>query len=94
MGNAGYNNAYWHDKQGVAHYSPDKRRGCLLRIGTDGKVTQLHSGLRYIMSLQWNEHGDLFGTDQEGATWSPNGNPFDELLHLQPGRHYALAGPG
>ena len=95
MGNAGYNNAYWHDKQGVAHYSPDARRGCLLRIGTDGKVTQLHSGLRYIMSLQFNKHGDLFGTDQEGATWVPNGNPFDELLHIPLGadeksRHFGF----
>jgi len=90
MGNAGYNNPYWHDKQGVAHYSPGKRRGCLLRIGTDGKVEQLASGLRYIMSLQFNQHGDLFGSDQEGATWVPNGNPFDELLHIQTGRHYGF----
>ena len=29
--------------------------------------------------------GDLFCTDQEGATWLPNGNPFDELLHIQNG---------
>lgn len=90
MGNAGYNNPYWTDKQGVAHYSPDQRRGCLLRFTPDGKVEQLASGLRYIMSMQWNAHGDLFGTEQEGATWVPNGNPFDELLHLQPGRHYGF----
>lgn len=90
MGNAGYNNPYWQDKKGVAHYSPEKRRGCLLRISADGKVEQLNSGLRYIMSLQFNRLGDLFGTDQEGATWVPNGNPFDELLHLQPGRHYGF----
>src|SRR5207237_1218986 len=32
----------------------------------------------------------LFCTDQEGATWVPNGNPFDELLHIQPGRHYGF----
>lgn len=89
MGNAGYNNAYWHDKQGAAHYTPDKRRGCLLRIGPDGKVEQLASGLRYIMSLQF-KHDDLFGTDQEGATWVPNGNPFDELVCIQPGRHYGF----
>ncbi len=90
MGNAGYNNPYWHDKKGVAHYSPEKRRGCLLRIDANGTVTQLASGLRYIMSLQFNRHGDLFGTDQEGATWVPNGNPFDELLHLEQGRHYGF----
>ena len=95
MGNAGYNNAYWHDKQGVAHYSPSARRGCLLRFGADGKAEQLASGLRYIMSLQFNRHGDLFGTDQEGATWVPNGNPFDELLHIPLGadeksRHFGF----
>ncbi len=90
MGNAGFNNPYWTDKEGVAHYSPDQRRGCLLRFTPDGKMEQLASGLRYIMSLQWNRHGDLFGTEQEGATWVPNGNPFDELLHIQPGRHYGF----
>jgi len=103
MGNAGYNNAYWHDKQGIAHYSPSARRGCLLqflpdgkgRISPESKVRQLHSGLRYIMSLQFNQHGDLFGTDQEGATWVPNGNPFDELLHIPLGveeksRHFGF----
>lgn len=92
MGNAGYNNAYWHDKQGVAHYATDKRRGCLLRILPNGKVEQLHSGLRYTMALQFNKHGGLFGTDQEGATWVPNGNPFDELLHIDTAasRHYGF----
>lgn len=90
MGNAGYNNAYWKDKAGVSHYATSKRRGCLLRFGADGHVENLASGLRYIMCLQFNRHGDLFGTDQEGATWVPNGNPFDELLHIQTGRHYGF----
>ncbi|MBL9213072.1 MAG: PQQ-dependent sugar dehydrogenase [Opitutaceae bacterium] len=91
MGGAAYRNPYWTDeKTGLNHYATDKRRGCLLRITPDGKVEQLASGLRYIMSLQWNRHGDLFATEQEGATWVPNGNPFDELLHLQPGRHYGF----
>jgi putative heme-binding domain-containing protein len=91
MGGAAYRNPYWTDtKTGVNHYATDKRRGCLLRITPDGKVEQLASGLRYIMSLQWNRQGDLFATEQEGATWVPNGNPLDELLHLQPGRHYGF----
>ena len=89
MGNGAPTNAYWTDKAGP-HYSTTRRRGCLLRLGEDGKVEQLATGLRYIMSLQWNRHGDLFGTDQEGATWVPNGNPFDELLHIQTGRHYGF----
>ncbi len=97
LGNAGFSNPYWHDgfkkggqQTGTPRYSTDQRRGCLLRFTRDGKVEQLASGLRYIMSLQFNKHGDLFATDQEGATWCPNGNPFDELLHLQTGRHYGF----
>ena len=90
MGNSAPGNAYWNDSAGVKHYSTNQRRGALLRFGPNGKVEQIATGLRYIMSLQWNRHGDLFGTDQEGATWVPNGNPFDELLHLQAGRHYGF----
>ena len=41
-------------------------------------------------ALRFNRAGDLFCTDQEGATWLPNGNPFDELLHIQKGRHYGF----
>ncbi|MES2923516.1 MAG: c-type cytochrome [Verrucomicrobiota bacterium] len=101
MGSANPGNGYWQKmegdhfainavKTGKPAYSPVKRRGCLLRISPDGKVEKLNSGLRYIMSLQWDRHGELFATDQEGATWLPNGNPFDELLHLQTGRHYGF----
>ncbi|MFO1066885.1 MAG: c-type cytochrome [Pirellulales bacterium] len=101
MGNAGFSNPYWLDNvtvnkngteagQGDPQYSTSKRRGCLLRIHPDGRVEQLASGLRYVMSLQFNGAGDLFASDQEGATWSPNGNPFDELLFLETGRHYGF----
>ncbi len=97
MGNAAYNNAYMLDKDGklgdkdVSHYDPKNIRGCVLRFSPDGKSKeQLLTGTRYLMSLQFNAIGDLFGTDQEGATWMPNGNPFDELLHLEPGRHYGF----
>ena len=73
-------------------YTTAGRRGSLLRVRPDGTQEQLASGLRYVMSLQFNRHGDLFATDQEGATWCPNGNPFDELLHLDlaGGRHYGF----
>lgn len=101
MGSANPGNGYWQIKkgdpwaaegefEGKPAYSPEKLRGCLVRIDRDGKVERLNSGLRYIMSLQWDRHGELFGSDQEGATWLPNGNPFDELLHLQKGRHYGF----
>jgi putative heme-binding domain-containing protein len=29
-------------------------------------------------------------TDQEGATWCPDGNPLDELNHIIPGRNYGF----
>lgn len=101
MGSANPGNGYWQKaegdvwapdavKTGPPAYSPDKRRGCLLHISKNGNVEQLASGLRYIMSLQWDQHDELFATDQEGATWLANGNPFDELLHLQAGRHYGF----
>jgi putative heme-binding domain-containing protein len=40
--------------------------------------------------MAFNALGDLFCTDQEGATWLPNGNPLDELLQIEPGRHYGF----
>ncbi|MCB0969726.1 MAG: hypothetical protein KDB37_23035, partial [Ilumatobacter sp.] len=61
MGSANPANGYWQrkgegnewdpktEKAGGAGYSPDKRRGCLLRLAPDGSVEQLCSGLRYIM---------------------------------------------
>jgi putative heme-binding domain-containing protein len=48
------------------------------------------TGVRFTVALGFNRKGDLFATDQEGATWLANGNPLDELLHIQPGRHYGF----
>ena len=51
------------------------------------------TGIRFPVGLRFNRHGDLFCTDQEGATWVPNGNPLDELLHIRLGtkpRHYGF----
>ena len=44
------------------------------------------------MRFDSTSEGDLFCTDQEGATWLPNGNPFDELLHIdrERKRHYGF----
>jgi glucose/arabinose dehydrogenase len=46
-----------------------------MRVRPDGTREHLASGLRYVMGLQFNRHGDLFATDQEGATWCPNPRP-------------------
>lgn len=86
-----YNNAYEFDAFGKAQNDLSSERGAILRIAPDFKSREkLCTGIRWPICLLFNEHGDLFCTDQEGATWLPNGNPFDELLHIQPGKHYGF----
>ncbi|HCN31145.1 MAG TPA: heme-binding protein [Verrucomicrobiales bacterium] len=86
-----YNNAYEFDAFGKAQNDLSSERGAILRIAPDFKSREkLCTGVRWPICLRFNEHGDLFCTDQEGATWLPNGNPFDELLHIERGRHYGF----
>lgn len=90
IGAANYNNGYLLDKDGTAHVDLKRQRGCVLRIRPGGKPELIATGVRFLVSMQFNRAGDLFATDQEGATWLANGNPFDELLHIQEGRHYGF----
>ncbi len=92
LGTDAWNGAYRVDKQtGVAAYNLYSERGTIIRLSPDWKRRDiLATGLRFPVSLAFNAHGDLFCSDQEGATWLPNGNPFDELLHIQTGRHYGF----
>ncbi len=86
-----YNNAYELDEAGVAHNDLSSERGAILRIAPDFQSREkLCTGVRWPIGLRFNSLGDLFCTDQEGATWLPNGNPFDELLHIERGRHYGF----
>lgn len=89
LGTPNYENLYQIDAFGKSRYRPDRYRGAVIRIAPGGKPEIIASGVRFLVSMQFNRHGDLFGTDQEGATWGP-GNPFDELLHIEPGRHYGF----
>jgi putative heme-binding domain-containing protein len=84
--------AYRVDKRtGKSEYNIHSDRGTIQKISADWKKREgICSGLRFTVSLAFNRAGDLFCTDQEGATWLPNGNPFDELNHIQPGRHYGF----
>ncbi|MBE0540791.1 MAG: c-type cytochrome [Verrucomicrobia bacterium] len=76
---------------GQSEYSLRSERGTVLKISADGQRREIIcTGVRFTVALAFNAAGDLFATDQEGATWLPNGNPFDELLHIQPGRHYGF----
>ncbi len=91
LGTADYTNAYQIDRDGKAHYRLSSERGTILRVAPDFKSRQIVcTGIRFSVGLAFNRAGDLFCTDQEGATWLPNGNPFDELLHIEKGRHYGF----
>ncbi len=91
LGAADFTNPYQIDGSGRSHYDLKSERGTILKVSPDFKTRQVvATGIRFPVALAFNREGDLFATDQEGATWLPNGNPFDELLHIQPGRHYGF----
>jgi putative heme-binding domain-containing protein len=91
LGTTDYSNAYLVGKEGKARYDIKSERGTVQKVAPDfSKRETVCTGVRFPVALAFNRHGDLFCTDQEGATWLPNGNPFDELLHIQPGRHYGF----
>jgi putative heme-binding domain-containing protein len=57
---------------------PGLYRGAVLRISPNGKkIERVASGIRSVHSMAFNEHGDLFFTDNEGG-----GNPTEELNRL------------
>lgn len=91
LGTAAYNNAYLLDKDGRSAFDLMSERGTIQRIQPDlsGRET-VCTGVRFTIGMDFDQHQELFVTDQEGATWLPNGNPFDELLHIRPGFHYGF----
>ncbi len=92
LGAANYTDAYLINKtNGVAAYSLESERGTILKVSPDFKHREIVcTGIRFPVAMAFTKSGDLFCTDQEGATWLPNGNPLDELLYIQPGRHYGF----
>lgn len=92
LGCDAWNGAYRVNKvTGASDYNQFSERGTIIRLSPDWKRRDIIStGLRFPVSLAFNAAGDLFCSDQEGATWLPNGNPFDELLHIEAGRHYGF----
>ncbi|MEQ1827883.1 MAG: ThuA domain-containing protein [Pirellula sp.] len=86
-----YNNAYQVDKEGVSHYDVGTDRATVQRIAPDlASRETVCTGVRFSIALEFDQHHELFASDQEGATWLPNGNPFDELLHIEKGKHYGF----
>jgi putative heme-binding domain-containing protein len=91
VGTPYYANPYLLDDKGKTHFDIKEERGTILKVSPDFKKREVVcTGIRFTIGLGFNRRGDLFATDQEGATWLPNGNPFDELLHIRPGRHFGF----
>lgn len=91
LGAADFTRAYMVDSLGKSHYDLESERGTVLKLTPGSTKREIYvTGTRFPVAMAFNKEGDLFATDQEGATWLPNGNPYDELLHIQEGRHYGF----
>ncbi len=91
IGTANYANGWLVDDAGIGRYDLKSDRGTVQKVSPDFTKREIVcTGIRFPIAFAFNQHGDLFCTEQEGATWLSNGNPFDELLHIQPKRHYGF----
>lgn len=92
LGAASFTEPFLMDKAtGQARYRTTMERGTIQRVSPDfSKRETVATGIRFAVGMAFNGTGDLFVTDQEGATWRHDGNPLDELLHIQTGRHYGF----
>ena len=91
IGTENFTDGYLRDENGNATYALDNEHGTILRVTPDFKSREIvATGIRFPVAMRFNKDQELFCTDQEGATWLPNGNPFDELLHINRGRHYGF----
>ena len=91
LGTASFTGAYLIDKDGRSHYELNDERGTIMKVSADFSHREIVcTGIRFPVGMAFRSNGDLFCTDQEGATWLPNGNPLDELLFIQRGRHYGF----
>jgi putative heme-binding domain-containing protein len=91
VGTASFTDGYQVRATGQSRYSLTSIRGTIQKLSPDfKKLETVCTGTRFTVGMAIHRSGDLFVTDQEGATWLPNGNPLDELLHIQTGRHYGF----
>lgn len=91
LGVQDFTNAYLVGPDGQSRFELSSERGTVQRIAPDLKSRKVvATGIRFPVGLRFSSDGEAFVSDQEGATWLPNGNPFDELLHVQEGRHYGF----
>lgn len=91
LGVANFADAYQIGEDGTARYDRHADNGTIQKVSADFQHREtVCTGIRFPVALAFNRQGDLFCTEQEGATWLPNGNPLDELLHIRTGRHYGF----
>ena len=91
LGCANYANGYQVNKQGDSAFDLASERGTIQRVSPDWSMREtVCTGVRFPVSMDWSDEGQLVTSEQEGATWLPNGNPFDELLHIVEGKHYGF----
>ena len=91
LGCANYANGFLIDKQGESQFDLKSERGTIQCVSPDwSKRETVCTGVRFPVSMDWTDEQQLITSEQEGATWLPNGNPFDELLHIQEGKHYGF----
>ena len=84
LGTVNYANAYLVNDKGVAEYDLKSDRGTVQKVSADFSTREtVCTGIRFPIAFAFNHAGDLFCAEQEGATWLPNGNPLDELLHIR-----------
>ncbi|HSG73226.1 MAG TPA: PQQ-dependent sugar dehydrogenase, partial [Planctomycetaceae bacterium] len=62
-----------------------KWRGSVLKISTAGEAEPFSFAFRYPTGIAFDSKGRLFATDNQGVQ-----NTFNELNHLQEGRHYGV----
>jgi hypothetical protein len=75
LGAASFTEPYLMDRTtGQARYRTTMERGTIQKVSPDfSKRETVCTGIRFAVGMAFNKEGDLFCTDQEGATWVPNG---------------------
>jgi putative heme-binding domain-containing protein len=88
---ADYSNPYRIGDDGKPRYDTNSIRGTIQKWSAKSKkIETIATGIRVPYTLEFNQTGDLFVTDQEGETWCPDGNPLDELNHIVMGKNYGF----
>ena len=77
LGTENYANGYLIDAAtGKSNFKLTTEHGTIQRVSADfSKRETVCTGTRFTCALAFNRLGDLFASEQEGATWLPNGNP-------------------